>query len=186
MIELGNKCTFFDLRRKPCNSAIFTVLQERKKFRFLWTGKTKITLFIFNRWKREIALRRYGCVCLFPSIYLTVWWRACVSCVVSGRCFEKIRKGAKCVLFRVVSVCMFPLPLSSYMTCYAFVRFCVVGRYTGQKASGFCVNCAASFCTLSLMPFYHSTVFLSSFCFPLLCNNRAILSKVADLLAFLI
>ena len=108
----------------------------------------------------------------------------CVLCsgVVSG----KVCKGAKCVLFRVSrAYAVLPAP-SCRHGLYVFGRFWIVCRYAGQNAYVFCVNFAASICTPPLMPFYHSDVFLSSFCFPLLCNNRAILSKVADLLGFLI
>ena len=42
MIESGNKRTFFDLPRKPCNSAIFGILQKRKSFNFFEQEKQKL------------------------------------------------------------------------------------------------------------------------------------------------
>ena len=41
MIELCNKRTFFDLPRKPCNSAIFPSFSKKKKFQFLLNWKNK-------------------------------------------------------------------------------------------------------------------------------------------------
>ena len=189
MIELGNKRTFFDLRHFATKTLQFCHFQnfaKQKKFRFLWTGKTKITFIIFNLWKRELRKEHCLSVCLFPSIYLPLWWRVCVLCCVRALFLEKSVKAQNAGCFECPAPVCSPLPLSSYMACYVFGRFWSVGRYAGQNAYVFCVNFAASFCTPFQMPSYHSAVFLSSFCFPRLCNNRARLSKVADLLEFLI
>ena len=115
MIELCNKRAFSILAQKPCNSAVFTVLQKKKKFRFLWTGKTKNIIFNFNLWKRELGKENCHSVCLFLSNWLTLWWRACVSCVVSGVVSVKVCKGAKCGLFRVPRVyVVLPAPIVIY------------------------------------------------------------------------